>query len=111
VRVTGKSLLETRNERTVPKTHSEPDVWKGALAGLVAGLIASWAMDRFQDVWVAFSSMKAWFLCLDSRRAQASTRFRPTSTRQLRILFSEQRRKESDEYCAGNEVLTAHEKK
>ena len=56
MRVTGKSLLETRDERTVPKNHSEPDVWKGALAGLVAGLVASWAMDRFQDVWVAFSS-------------------------------------------------------
>ena len=54
--VTGKSLLVARDERTVPKNHSEPDVWKGALAGLVAGLAASWAMDRFQDVWVALSS-------------------------------------------------------
>lgn len=41
--------------RTVPKNHSEPNVWKGALAGLVAGLVASWAMNRFQDVWVSFS--------------------------------------------------------
>jgi putative membrane protein len=40
----------------VPKNHSEPNVWKGALAGLVAGLVASWAMNRFQDVWVSFSS-------------------------------------------------------
>jgi hypothetical protein len=38
------------------KNHSEPNVWKGALAGLVAGLVASWAMDRFQDVWVVLSS-------------------------------------------------------
>jgi putative membrane protein len=34
---------------------SERSVWKGALAGLAAGLIASWAMDRFQDVWIAVS--------------------------------------------------------
>jgi uncharacterized membrane protein YagU involved in acid resistance len=39
----------------VPKNHSEPNVWKGALAGLVAGLVASWAMNRFQDVWVSLS--------------------------------------------------------
>src|ERR1700680_3638777 len=58
-----------------------------------------------------WSSMKAWFLCLDSRRVQASTRFQVMPTRSLHILFSEQRRKESDDYCAGNEVLTADEKK
>ena len=51
-----KCLLETRDEGTVPKNHSEPNIWKGALAGLVAGLVASWAMDRFQDVWVSLSS-------------------------------------------------------
>jgi Protein of unknown function (DUF1440) len=39
----------------VPKNHSEPNVWKGALAGLVAGLVASWAMNRFQDVWGSLS--------------------------------------------------------
>jgi hypothetical protein len=39
----------------VPKNHSEPNVWKGALAGVVAGLVASWAMNRFQDVWVSLS--------------------------------------------------------
>jgi putative membrane protein len=38
------------------KNHSEPNVWKGALAGLVAGLVASWVMDRFQDVWLGLSS-------------------------------------------------------
>lgn len=40
----------------MPKSHSERNVWKGALAGLVAGLVASWAMDRFQDVWLTLSS-------------------------------------------------------
>lgn len=40
----------------MPKNHSKPNVWKGALAGVVAGLVASWAMNRFQDVWVSFSA-------------------------------------------------------
>ena len=40
----------------VAKNHWEPNVWKGALAGLVAGLLASWVMDRFQDVWLGLSS-------------------------------------------------------
>jgi len=40
----------------VAKNHSEANVWKGALAGLVAGLVASWVMDRFQDVWLGLSS-------------------------------------------------------
>src|SRR5205809_4783686 len=35
---------------------SKPNAWKGALAGLVAGLVASWAMNRFQDVWSAIST-------------------------------------------------------
>ncbi len=35
--------------------HPVPSIWKGALAGLVAGLVASWAMDRFQEVWVAMT--------------------------------------------------------
>lgn len=55
VRVPLKAPLKTRGERTVPRDHSKPNVWKGALAGLAAGLVASWAMDRFQDVWVSFS--------------------------------------------------------
>jgi putative membrane protein len=29
----------------------EGDVWKGLAAGLAGGLVASWAMNRFQDVW------------------------------------------------------------
>ncbi len=37
-------------------SHSGRSVWKGALAGLAAGLVASWTMNRFQDVWLAFSS-------------------------------------------------------
>jgi hypothetical protein len=29
----------------------EGDVLKGLAAGLVGGLIASWTMNRFQDLW------------------------------------------------------------
>ncbi|SRR6266516_649022 len=31
----------------------QPNIWKGMLVGLIAGLAASWTMDRFQDVWIA----------------------------------------------------------
>ncbi len=31
------------------------NVWKGLVAGLVGGLVASWTMNRFQDVWMTLS--------------------------------------------------------
>lgn len=31
------------------------NVWKGAAAGLVGGLVASWTMNRFQDMWLKIS--------------------------------------------------------
>lgn len=31
------------------------DVWKGLAAGLIGGLVASWTMNRFQDVWSTVS--------------------------------------------------------
>ena len=34
------------------------NLWKGAAAGLVGGLVASWTMNRFQDVWLALSERK-----------------------------------------------------
>ncbi len=34
---------------------NKPNIWKGMLVGLIAGLVASWTMDRFQDVWIAVS--------------------------------------------------------
>jgi len=46
-----------------------------------------------------WSSMKAWCLCLDLRRVQASIHFRLMLTRSHRISFSEQRQKESEDYC------------
>ena len=33
------------------RNSAEGDVWKGLAAGLVGGLVASWTMNRFQDVW------------------------------------------------------------
>ena len=35
------------------RTHGSDDhnVWKGLAAGLIGGLVASWTMNRFQDVW------------------------------------------------------------
>jgi hypothetical protein len=33
----------------------QPNIWKGMLVGLIAGLVASWTMDRFQDAWIAVS--------------------------------------------------------
>ena len=34
----------------------QPKIWRGILVGLIAGLAASWTMDRFQDVWLAVST-------------------------------------------------------
>jgi hypothetical protein len=50
--------LETskRVKGAAASNHSEPNVWKGALAGLIAGLVASWTMDSFQDIWLLVSS-------------------------------------------------------
>jgi uncharacterized membrane protein YagU involved in acid resistance len=33
------------------REHESVDLWKGLAAGLVAGLIASWTMNRFQAMW------------------------------------------------------------
>lgn len=38
------------------KEPRKPNIGKALLAGLVAGLAASWTMNRFQDVWLAISS-------------------------------------------------------
>ena len=39
-------MTNKRNNR------AEGEVWKGLVAGLVGGLVASWTMNRFQDVWI-----------------------------------------------------------
>jgi putative membrane protein len=35
--------------------HPERRLWKGAAAGLIGGFVASWTMNRFQDVWSKLS--------------------------------------------------------
>jgi uncharacterized membrane protein YagU involved in acid resistance len=34
--------------------HSNRSAWKGLVAGVVGGVVASWAMDRFQYWWLSF---------------------------------------------------------
>ena len=34
----------------------QPKILRGMLVGLIAGLAASWIMDRFQDAWLAVST-------------------------------------------------------
>ena len=36
-------------------SRGESNVWKGLAAGLIGGLVASWTMNRFQDVWSKLS--------------------------------------------------------
>lgn len=46
-------------QRTKGRRHS--DLWKGLAAGIVGGLVASWTMNRFQDVWSKLAkSNEAW---------------------------------------------------
>src|SRR5438552_155432 len=45
----------------------QPKIWRGILVGLVAGLAASWMMDRFQDAWIAVSQPD------DSKKKKAQT--------------------------------------
>jgi len=43
------------SEATTPNNRGEGEVWKGLVAGLVGGLVASWTMNRFQDIWLKLS--------------------------------------------------------
>jgi putative membrane protein len=38
---------------------SEGDVLKGLAAGLIGGLVASWTMNRFQDVWIKLAGSQS----------------------------------------------------
>jgi hypothetical protein len=46
-------LAQGSNMRDTTRTIARDDynVWKGFTAGLIGGLVASWTMNRFQDVW------------------------------------------------------------
>jgi putative membrane protein len=38
------------------ESRDHSNIWKGLAAGLVGGLVASWTMNRFQDVWASFAA-------------------------------------------------------
>src|SRR5437588_10314151 len=52
----------------MPNNQKQPNIWKGMLVGLIAGLVASWTMDRFQDAWIAVSPPE------DSKKKEDETR-------------------------------------
>jgi uncharacterized membrane protein YagU involved in acid resistance len=44
------------NKVTNANNRGDGDLWKGLVAGLIGGLVASWTMNRFQDVWMKVSA-------------------------------------------------------
>ena len=48
IRLKGNRIMRNRGQANA---HRESDVWKGLAAGFIGGLVASWTMNRFQDVW------------------------------------------------------------
>ena len=42
------------SDATITGNRAHGNVWKGLVAGLVGGLVASWTMNRFQDVGWSF---------------------------------------------------------
>jgi Protein of unknown function (DUF1440) len=49
-----------QNRRLTSGCHGS-DLWKGLAAGLIGGLVASWMMNRFQDVWSRLAnSFESW---------------------------------------------------
>ena len=57
------------------KGSSVNHLWKGLAAGLIGGLVASWTMNRFQDVWSKLAHGNYWPLGNTERdeRAEASS--------------------------------------
>jgi putative membrane protein len=37
----------------------ESNLWRGLAAGLIGGLVASWTMNRFQDVWIKLAGSQS----------------------------------------------------
>ena len=54
------------------KNQSHRSAWKGLVAGVVGGIVASWAMDRFQYWWLSFDDG-------DERQLQQTQRDENTS--------------------------------
>ena len=72
--------METSAERELPATESA-DLWKGAAAGLVGGLVASFVMNRAQEAWtiVAVGPARARFHFEQGGQIKKSARHRPFS--------------------------------
>jgi putative membrane protein len=43
--------VQNMQDTTRTNRRDKNNVWKGLAAGLIGGLVASWTMNRFQDVW------------------------------------------------------------
>jgi uncharacterized membrane protein YagU involved in acid resistance len=52
-------VIDTMARRDDRRGKRGASVWKGAVAGLVGGLVASYAMDQFQAAWIALASRGA----------------------------------------------------
>ncbi len=61
-------MTNDRRKRLCPGS----DVWKGLAAGLVGGLVASWTMNRFQDMWSTLADGNA--KSLDARSSQQGSK-------------------------------------
>jgi hypothetical protein len=51
-----REVIDTMARRDKRRGKRGGSVWKGAVAGLVGGLVASYAMDQFQAAWIALAS-------------------------------------------------------
>jgi putative membrane protein len=46
-----QAVEDSMREERKANNRNEPDVWKGAAAGLIGGFVASWMMNQFQAAW------------------------------------------------------------
>ena len=59
--------------------HSNRSAWKGLVAGVVGGMVASWAMDRFQYWWLSFGGGDE--LQLQQMRSEEDNREEPATVK------------------------------
>jgi len=56
-RIVSGFKVQNMQDTTRTNGHADNNVWKGLAAGLIGGLVASWTMNRFQDVWSHFQNI------------------------------------------------------